>query len=303
VLYLVAFSGRHAKEWLPFFALAPIPVVLWTLVSRDVGVPNSPHSGEIGRWTSFTRGPLEGWAQVVAHPVRHAMTPWVSFHVGWEVSLLEISSMIYWFLLVALGYALYRFRPAPWERPASRIVLLVVVSFFAMQLMTAAFLWENNPRRTIPLLFAFGYAATWAVWRAWDSRPARWAIGGLAVLTGIHSFADVLFGDPAIALAQVGQAIDHGPMYILPFDSMRLDAASLPRFPEDGPHAIFQYHRAIFGLFCLPQFLGTQAVLFVLFAAFFYWLGRGGVLPRRSAEGWVVLYVLSLATRAFGGPP
>src|SRR5205814_9171065 len=61
-------------------------------------------------------------------------------------------------------------------RPATTVALLLL--FYALhQMATAAFDWENNPRRALPVVLAIGYVYCWLADRWSAGVPAGWSGG------------------------------------------------------------------------------------------------------------------------------
>jgi len=196
--------------------------------------------------------------------------------------------MIWWPLLLCCIVGLWIRRPS--LRSAVKLLLLLVIFFALEQLFTAAFDPENNPRRALPIVFAFAIAWLWVV----DQFHGRkWWTATFVVLFALSAylaFADTLTKSPAMVPLYMGEAVREEPKWIMIFQEHRIEISeqhapeqaavrgTMPRASlrtMNGPFAISQLYTGVFML------------------AFFWILARARLLPRFAPHAFVALWVLS----------
>jgi hypothetical protein len=164
---------------------------------------------------NFVAAVIGGWLEFIAAPGARPLLPLTVSTIGFHLGIAEIAALIHWPLLVACIAVLWQYRGAESLFRGKKLLFLLVVLFFLEQLATAAFDWENNPRRALPVFLAFACAYCWAI----DvNRMRRWwrvAVATLFVFTSLIAFADVIVRTPAAVSLYMGEAIREQPKWIL----------------------------------------------------------------------------------------
>ena len=294
-LYLIFCSRRKVLEWILFAVAAVAPVELWRKSMPKLGLENDKNTFDVGKWQSFIHAPAEGWKNAWQGLDHNVVTPWAIVQVGWNIALQHIGHYFYWFLIMALVYYGFREHRRMRVRGPDRLVPMLVAAFVALELGTAAFDDDNNPRRAIPLLFVFAWILTWAVWRSWRTIASRLVFGALALLTFLHSFSDTLFHRPTFALEEIQQSISGGAKWILSINGTELDT-KLMYYPKNGPFVFFHYRARWSPEFASP-FIWSQLAMFAFVCGLVWLLVRTELLPRWGLYAWATLYVASLVVR------
>src|SRR5262249_1560168 len=105
--------------------------------------------------------------------------------------------------------------------------------FFLEQLVTAAFDWENNPRRALPLVFVFCVVYFALVQSGIAKRGWRIAFLCLAVISGYLALSDTILRNPVVPYLEMGEAVKDPAKTALGVTWERLDRGSLPRLMHD----------------------------------------------------------------------
>lgn len=280
VLAFVGFRRRRDDALFVLVAVAP-PVIWHALVQWITSGASSTNVREL-----FIESVIVEWAAFFQAPVEHALFPFITSHVGVHIGLHHIIALIYWPLVACTIAGLWRSRP-----PGSRATQLCValLGFFILeQIASAAFDWENNPRRALPVVFAFGCCWCWLIWRNWSSRPWRLVTFSLLLMTALLAFADTL-------TSTAGATYLHTPDGIRTpaKDALRYEARTVParRGVDSGQTALL----ASFGAARVSRpavFIVTQLFVAVWLVTFFWLLARADLLPRAApliaAAAWLL---------------
>jgi hypothetical protein len=284
ITYLALIRFRRRIDDAIYLFVAAIPVVLWELFLRNFAA---------GRMSTTIRNALVmpviyEWLEFVTHPIERVLMPLIATHIGAAVAFHQVIALIHWPLLVATLIALWVARP-----PLPRLLLLLVAFFVVEQLVSAAFDFENSPRRAFPFLFAFSVAWCWAVNRFSSQRAWLATFAALFAFTAFFAFTDVLFDRGGAAFLAVGESIQ------LPKDAMRYETRplpltpSVPRDPQPALRAPFppaRFH--VTAPFAFAQIF----VAFWMTVAF--WIAvRARLLPRATPWVGVGVWVVSLGAR------
>jgi hypothetical protein len=284
-VFLAALVLAFAKRLKWSLLLAAIPAVAWALVLRVLS--GNTMTTHLQKW--FVLPVLSGWVDFLMRPDEALLFPFVATHIGWVVAFHEIVAMVYWPLLAVCVYLLFTLRPKLDER--FRPLAFLLVFYVLEQLVSAAYDWELNPRRAIPVVLAFAFAYFYVMHQSWE----RWrpVFLGLCLMSGFLAMTDFVFLKPAMAYLRTGQAIRHDLHNVSNSVWMRLDTDAMPHLQEDGPIDWFDTGRA------KPQHLGafavTQAGALLLLVSLFWLTAKAGLLPRwlpyAAAGVWVVSLV------------
>lgn len=266
------------RDWVIFVLVGAIPNILWSQYLRFSS------EGEMSRHLrqTFIEPVLQGWREMLRDPIGNALQPFVASHIGVHVAVHQIVAMIYWPLVVACLWLLVRLRP----RISTRFELLPLLPLFLFleQMAAAAWDWELNPRRAIPVMLAFAVAwcfATNAVWR-----ERRWRIG-IVALTAMSLFlamSDVILGDPVMAFLRTGQAVRYAPHEAIRHENLELNRQSMPKLMRDERIDWRDVGAAKLETLRVRKraFAAGQAVGLFLLLGVCWLCGRGGLLPRWS---------------------
>ncbi|HVE69907.1 MAG TPA: hypothetical protein VNI54_00960 [Thermoanaerobaculia bacterium] len=292
VTWLV-FVRRFERRWhvVVFLVLAPLPKIAWTQFLRWASHDNmTTHLRD-----TFIRPVIAGWKEMLADPLGNAMQPFVASHIGVHVALHQIVAMIYWPLVAACVWLLFRLRP----RLDRRFMLLALMPAFLFleQMAAAAWDWELNPRRAIPVVLAFAVAWCWSLDHVWEQR--RWRIGAIAlcVMSALLAMSDTLLREPVMAFLRTGQAMRLEPQEAMRKENLQLIPYSMPKLVRDQekitwrdlPPARVQKgdnHRTIF--------MVSQAMGLFLLVGLFWLTARARILPRWAPFGALGVWMVSL---------
>ena len=276
---------KSAAHYVIFLLMATVPRVTWQwFVERII----DPNIGAAVR-DSVLVPLVRGWLAVLRDPITNVLTPFVASHVGMRVAAQQVIAIIYWPVLIAAVWGLYRFRADPMPSRA-RLASLLALFFLLEQLVAAAFDWENNPRRAVPVVLAVGFALCFIAQRAWPLRRWRVTLIALFAVSAFLSLADTLFRNPVFTYLGTAQAMSRPPKEALAYQNLRLHRDSMPTLMKDEDIKWRDVTNADpmrgdrAGAFAFTQ-LFNAAVL----CGLFWLLGRADLLPRRT---WVVVCAL-----------
>lgn len=241
---------------------------------------------------------VDGWKEFLRAPFDNVMLPFVASHIGVDVALHQVIAMIHWPLLAIGIYLLVRLRPELRAVKSLYLVALLPLFFLLEQLVAAAFDWEQNPRRAIPVVLAFGVAYVWSTARMWPSVAWRITFVALLLFGGILAFSDTLFRNPVMAFLHTSQAIRGAPSEPMRIRTMRLNQKSMPTLLKDEQPIIWNdLGRARLARDRRLIFAGTQAFNALLLVALFWLCARARILPRWSPIAVAAIWALSLVAR------
>jgi hypothetical protein len=273
-LFVVRF--RTARDRVIYVLLSVVPLIGWNLFLR--AVTGGTASVKIQR--TFLAEIAGNWMAFLADPAETPLLPVTVTQIGAHIAFHQVIALIHWPLIVCCAIALWR-APLPAFR-ARHLLLLLVVFYVLEQLFTAAFDWENNPRRALPLFFAFACVYCWAAHRRAMQRG--WTIT-FAVLFGFVSliaFADVLVRTPSSPTLYMGDAIRNPPRYLLEIQDGRIAVSDV--VAEGHEQFLQPFPRARIDAVTLP-FVVANAVGLTCIVALLWIAARAQLLPR--ATPWI----------------
>jgi len=286
VLFVVRF--RRARDAAIFVAVAAAPIVLWTQFLRRL--TNDTLSRMIER--TFIRPVVDGWLDFVRHPLTYALRPFLAGHVGLHIGGHFVLAMVYWPVLLLCLAGLWRLRTE--MRPHALVALLLLV-YALHQMATAAFDWENNPRRALPVVLAIAIVYCWLA-----DRLPNWRVAFIAVLliSCALALADTLLHTPAVQFLSTGQAIQHNPKEAITIGYMRFDNGTMPTLMADEPPVWHDLARAHVAGEAAAKFAFAQIFVAFFVCALFWLLARAELLPRFAP--WIAAAVWLLSAVRFG---
>lgn len=232
---------------------------------------------------------LVEWAAFAEAPFRRILLPFISSHIGVHIAFHQVVAIVYWPVLLCCMAALWIARPRIVSHHGGRLAILLVAVYFAEQLVTAAFDWENNPRRAYPVFLTFAFAYTWVVDRFYGQRAWRFAFAGLLVLTAALSFSDFLFGQRGIGYLYSGEAIRRAPKSALAV----VESQDPPRRPLGRQQAELHSRVGRAARVPGPEFLFAQLFVGAAVIAFFTLLARAGLVSPRAPAAAALVIVAS----------
>src|SRR5205814_1748880 len=117
--------------------------------------------------------------------------------------------------------------------------------FYALhQVVTAAFDWENNPRRALAAVLAVAYVYCWIADRLWSQKTWRLAFIAVLAISCALAMADTLLHTPSVQYLSTGQAIQTDPKVAITFSYMRFDNGTMPTLMADETHVWHDLGRA-----------------------------------------------------------
>jgi hypothetical protein len=285
VLFVVRF--RRALDYAVFIAVSAAPVVLWTQFLRIL--THDTLSRMIER--TFIKPVMSAWLDFLQHPLTYPLRPFLAGHVGLHIGAHFLLAMIYWPVLILCAAGAWRLR----ERPAPLVALLL--AFYALhQLATAAFDWENNPRRALPAVLALAFVYCWLA-----DRLPRWRIAFVAALaiSCVLAMADTLLNTPAVEFLTTGQAIQHNPKEPITIGDMRFNHDTMPTLMADEPAVWHDLPAARVPRPAAPAWLFAQLFNAFFVCALLWLLGRAALLPQWAPLAGAAVWLAS-AVRYFG---
>jgi hypothetical protein len=294
-LYLLLTGAlRNARQVAVYLVTAIAPLFLWLGFLR--GITGGLASGEIRN--KFIEPVMGAWVAAFEDLRIQPLTPYVTTSIGIRIGLTEVMALLYWPLIVACVIALLYAPRDGDDRQIARLIALIVIVFAVEQTFTAGFEWENNPRRAIPVVLAFGAAYAVAVDRTMHRRAWRVVWMLLLVMTLALTYADRLFSAPAITFFDSGEATRGLPKEALAANNRMLDKSDMPLLDEDRNvqwsmpgRAVVRERSQWFA------FIGTQLGALAMVCGVLLMAARARLLPRWSAPALVAVWALSLVTR------
>ncbi len=281
-LFVVRFAS--VRDSAIYLAVAVLPAAGWDAF-LDV-ISNGRASTAVQ--TSFVSAVAGEWITFASNPRPTPLLPLAVTQIGAHVAFHQIIAIVYWPLAVCCAIALWRSRPSSFR---GRALLLLLVGFYLLeQLFTAAFDWENNPRRALPVFFAFAFAWCWTV----DRHLGRkwWTVAFLALfaLTSFVAFADVLFDTPGAVSLYMGDAMRKEAKWPLKYQTGSIEVSDTPEPAEAPLRGSFPRARPEH---VTTAFVIANAAAAAAMIALFWILARAQLLPRIAPHAMAAIWILS----------
>ena len=266
VLFVVRF--RRARDYAIFLLIGAAPVAIWVQFLRFL--TDDRVSRMIER--TFIKPVVSAWLDFVRHPLTYPLRPFLAAHVGLHIGAHLLLAMVYWPLLILCVAGAWCLR----QRPPALVALLLLM-FALHQIATAAFDWENNPRRALPAVLAIAFIYCWLA----DRLPA-WRIAFAAVLlvSCTLAMADTLLNTPAVQFLSTGQAIQHNPKEPITLGDMRFNRDTMPTLMADDPPVWHDLGAARVAPEAAAKFAFAQVFNAFFVCALLWLLARARLLPR-----------------------
>jgi hypothetical protein len=285
---IVTLRWRRIRDWAMYATVSLLPVLVWRTFLTAI----SPETVSPVIRDQFFKPVLAGWRRILTSPRDYALAPFVNGHLGLTMSFEMTLALIYWPVLILCAYGVWKTKP----QTANRQLPTALIAFFVLeQLATAAYDWENNPRRALPILFAvscayFGVVAAKAHLRGW-----RIAFTVVMLVSLFLTLSDTLGGNPVVGYLPTGEAMKHPTKQVLQVGQSHLDPIMYPTLKADQPPQWWDVPRAhvtrplVFLFANLFVAAMTVALLSVLRAR--------ALLPRYVPAAVAVVLLLSLGAR------
>jgi hypothetical protein len=289
-LFVVGFPRRRDYAIWAIVALAP--AALWGVFLRAI---SHDTISKLVR-DAFLPAIIESWLEILRRA--DVTLGFAATQVGLHIALDQLITMIFWPILALLLFGWIRLRPETLRFRPNALPLLLVGAYLAEQLGTAAFDWENNPRRAIPVIFAVFYAYAFVADRLWSERRWRIAFAAVLLATAILTYADTLFRNPALTYLATGQAIRNAPKAVFEVAGRALTPASLPHLLADQRNGFWLWRPAsLRNPELLPVWLAAQLAAGGALVALIAILARAALLPRRAHLVAAAIWLASLVIR------
>jgi len=287
---MIAIRFRRAIDYAIFAVIGAVPTIVWNAFLRKTSHNHDSRITEI----TFVKPIVKAWKEFLRHPLTHFTQPFLAGEIGLNIGTHMILVMIYWPLLIACLAGLWHFRD---EIPRTRVTALIALLpllFFGHQWGTAAFDWENNPRRALPVVLAAAFAWCWIATVGWQRRAWRVAIVAILLISAMLGMMDALFDRPVMGFLTTGQAMKGNPKDVMNFEEKRLTTESLPTMMADGPIIWRDLGRARrLTRADAPPFLFAQLFMASLLCGLIWLLARAKLLPRYAPLIAVIVWVAS----------
>lgn len=273
----VTLRWRRLQDWGIYIATSLLPVIVWRgflgLISDDVV--------SLKVRDEYFQPVVSGWLSLDS-----LLAPFVNAHLGLVMSVKMALALVYWPVLVLCIIGLVKTKPHP--------LLLGLVGFFVLeQIVTAAYDWENNPRRAIPLLFALSCAYFAVVRAKVHLRPWRIAFVAAMLVSLFVTMSDTFTGNPVVGYLPTGDAMRHATKQVRTVGESRLE--DYPKLMRDERPRWWSMGRA---RVTRPLvFLFANLFLGLIVFAFLHVLRERALLPRFFPIAFAAVFVLSLVAR------
>jgi hypothetical protein len=273
-----------------YFAVSIIPAIAW---HWWVDMMTGGAASKAVR-NAFIASVISGWMEFLTDPGSRPLLPVAATQLAFHVAVHEIIALIHWPLVVCCVAVLWRERGSLPQSRVRWLPILLLVFYAIEQLVTAAFDWENNPRRALPVLVAFACAYLWSMHVTREKRRWRIAFLALFVLASLIAFADVLTGTPGASVLYIGEAIRGEAKIILPWQEGSIAIAS----------QLEPKYAAMWSVLPRAASVSVEWVIANAFNAFwmivlFALLERVELLPRRSVYVCAAVIAVSAVRFAF----
>lgn len=286
-LFIRGFARR--RDYAIFLATALTPALVWVGYLRWISQAMMSHNIQ----RRYFAPVIAAWSDVVRHPIHNVLVPFVASHIGLHAAFREIVALIHWPLLVVCVALLIHLRPRLADQ-RMWIVALLPVAFVLEQMAVAAWDWELNPRRAIPVALAFGVSYCYVVNAMWPRRG--WRIAFLALLAGCAflAMADTITHSPMLAYVHSGQGVREAPQQAIAYQGQRLDdKATMPMLADDQPIVWRDLRRAALPEGQIASFAFAQFFNVALLVALFWLTARARILPRWTPAVAVAIWLIS----------
>jgi len=282
----------------------PVDYVAWAIVAFAPAALWAAFLLRISRGTistavreAFLATIVDSWLGLLHHA--DVTLAFAATQVGLHIALNQIISIICWPILALIVFALIRLRPDVLCFGPNALPMLLIVFYLAEQLITAAFDWENSPRRAIPVIFACFYAYTYVMDRTWHDRRWRAAAAIVLMATVALAYADTISRTPVVTYLNTGQAIRNAPKEVFDVAAGKtLTAASLPHLLSDEAAGFWGWGAAsLRNPELLPVWIVAQLVAGGALLSLLWILARVELLPRRTTLIGLALCLGSIVIR------
>ena len=174
--------------------------------------------------------------------------------------------------------------------PEPALLWLLVALYALQQLFTAAFDFDSNPRRALPVVCAFAIAWCWIVDRDFDKKWWRVTFVALFAVVALLAFADTLLDTPTVAGLYTGETVRAEPKSMLEIQANRIVLGGAP--PAGFKTVLISFPRASIANLTVVSALAQLYIGF--FAAAFFWiLAKARLLPHYAPFAFAGVWLVS----------
>jgi hypothetical protein len=284
LIFVVRFdSGRDA---LIYLILAAVPLLVWNQFLTAISGGTASRTVRFQFFSSI----ISGWVDYLWDIGTAPLLPLAITQIGVHVAVHQIVAFMYWPLVACCLAALWLARDASPFRGRMLLVLLVLC-YLLEQLFTAAFDWENNPRRALPVFFVFAMTYCWMIDRHHLHRIWRSVFIALFVLTSFIAFADVLLDTPSAVTLYMGDTVRSEAKKPLQWQRGHIEIA--PRLAPEFAALARPFPRARLTK-ATPAFVFANLFAGAAVILLFWFVARAELLPRHAPHAAGAVWLLSL---------
>jgi hypothetical protein len=287
------FVGRfpRRRDYAIFLATAFAPAIIWMGYLRWISHAMMSHNIQ----RRYFAPVMAAWSDVARHPIHNVLVPFVASHIGVHAAFREVVALIHWPLLAVCIGLLIHLRPRI-SNKRMWLIALLPIAFVLEQMAVAAWDWELNPRRAIPVALAFGVSYCYVVNAMWPRRGWRMAFVALLIGCGFLAMADTITRSPVLGYLHSGQGVRDAPQQAIAYQDQRLENdATVPMLPTDLPIVWRDLNRAALPAGERVSFAFAQLFNVALLVALFWLTARARILPRWTpavaAAIWLISFV------------
>lgn len=287
---VVTMRWRRVREYAVYLAAAFGPLLVWRgfLYAISAGTV----SDEIGE--DFFEPVFRAWKNFFLDPRDHALMPFRDGYYGIVSSVHMLLGLVYWPVVAACVAGLFVTRARLREFSGNTLMLLVALMFVLEQMVAGQYVWENQPRRAIPLVLAVSYAYFHVVREKIGLQAWRIAFTVIAILSLFLTFADTLRRTPLIAYLATDVAVN-GPAKDLVLYDTYMSPETYPKLVKDENPRWWDMARA--RVTRPVRFLFANVFVAAFVVVLLQLLRERALVPRLLPAGFAVAFLLSLGAR------
>jgi hypothetical protein len=293
VIAYFLFIGRfpRRRDYAMFLATALAPALVWVGYLRWISHAMMSHNIQ----RRYFAPVIAAWSDVARQPIHDVLVPFVASHIGIHAAFREVVVLIHWPLLIISIGLIIRLRPRLADK-RMWIIALLPIAFVLEQMAVAAWDWELNPRRAIPVALAFGVSYCYVVHAMWPRRGWRIVFIALLIGCGFLAMADTITRSPLLAYVHSGQGVREAPQQAIAYQDQRLDdKATMPMLADDQPIVWRDLKRAALPDGQIGSFAFAQLFNLALLVALFWIAARARILPPWTPAVAAAIWLISLA--------
>lgn len=281
---------RRVSDYVVYLAAALGPVLIWRGFLHAIS--GGTVSDEIGH--HFFQPVFRAWTDFFLQPRDHALMPFLDGHYGLVTSAHMLFGMVYWPVVTVCVAGLFVTKARLREFSGNTLMLLLALMFVLEQMVAGLHVWENQPRRAIPLVLAVSYAYFHVVRERIGLQAWRIAFTAVAILSIFLTFADTLRRSPVVAYLGTDVAVNGPPKNLVLYDSY-MSTERFPKLMKDDNPRWWDMERA---RIARPvRFFFANLFVAGLVVVLLHLLRERALVPRLLPAGFALAFLLSLGAR------